>query len=83
MAEFFDSLTGRTHFRTFVQYFIAFCSRPEAVNDVICGKFMRPTVPDKCLKFRDLAETILEEFHPKPSEAAFDGYFRDNSSARK
>ena len=31
--------------RTFVQYLIAFCSRPEAANDVIAGRFVRLAAP--------------------------------------
>ena len=38
---------GSTRFkRTFVQYLIAFCSRPE-------GRFVRLILPDKSVKFRD------------------------------
>ena len=39
--------------RTFVQYSVAFCSRPETASDVMSGKFVGPTVHDKCVKFRD------------------------------
>ena len=38
---------------TFVQYLIAFCSRPAAASDVISGKFVGPTVFNKRGKFRD------------------------------
>ena len=38
---------------TYVQYLIAFCSRPEADSDVISCRFVEPTVPDKCVKFGD------------------------------
>ena len=31
----------RTVLRTFVQYLIAFCSRPEKASDVISGRFVR------------------------------------------
>ena len=44
-------LSDRTRFfRTFVQYLIAFNSRPEAASDIISGKFGRPIVLDKCIK---------------------------------
>ena len=33
--------------RTFVQYLLAFCSRPEAVSNVICGRFGRLIISDK------------------------------------
>ena len=37
---------------------------------------MRPIVPEKRVKFGDPHfETVIEKFHPKPSEAAFS---RDN-----
>ena len=28
-------------------------TRPEAASDVISGSFVGPTVPDKCVQFRD------------------------------
>ena len=34
--------------RTFVQYFIAFCNRPESA-----GMFVRPIAPDKPVQFGD------------------------------
>ena len=39
--------------RTFVQYLIAFYSRLEADGDVIYESFVRLTVPDQYVKFRD------------------------------
>ena len=36
---------------TFVHYFIAFCSRPEATSDVLSGKFVGPVIADKIMKF--------------------------------
>ena len=45
--------TGRAHFMRFVQYLIAFCTRPEAAGDVISRKFMGLTVPDEHVKLRD------------------------------
>ena len=33
----FDCWVGRTRFRTFEQYFITFCSRPETISNVISG----------------------------------------------
>ena len=38
--------------RTFMQYMIAFCSRPEAASDIISSKFVRPIVPEKRGQFR-------------------------------
>ena len=48
MVDLFDSLTCETVLRTFVQYLITFCIRPEAASDVIYGSVVRPNV-----KFRD------------------------------
>ena len=53
MAELFDSLPDRICFTHFVQYLIAFFSRPEATSDVISGRFVRTVVPDKQVKFGD------------------------------
>ena len=39
--------------RTFVQYLIAFFSRPEVASDVISGNFVGPIVHDTPVKFRD------------------------------
>ena len=64
MAELFDPLAGRTRLCTLLQYFIAFCSRPEAASEVISGRFLRPIVPDKCAKFRDPCSTRSREIPP-------------------
>ena len=62
-----------------MQYFIAFCSRPEAAGDVISSIFLRLIVPDKSIKFVILDYTMLEKFDPKPSEAAIiTVFFSDN-----
>ena len=53
MVELFDSLSDHAVLRTFVQYLMAFCSRPEAASDIISGRFARPIVLDKCVNFRD------------------------------
>ena len=53
--------------RTFGQYSIAFCSRPEAASNVIFGRMVTPIVFDKCENFVILGLTVLEKFHPKPS----------------
>ena len=36
-----------------MRYLIAFCNRPEVSGDVISGRFVRPIVPDKFVKFCD------------------------------
>ena len=37
VAKLFDSLPPEPVIRTFVQYLIAFCSRPKAASDIISG----------------------------------------------
>ena len=46
-------IVGHTRFTHLLQNLIAFCSRLEAASDVISGRFMRPIVPDKNVKFCD------------------------------
>ena len=71
MAALFDSLPVAPVLRTFVQYLIVFCGRPEAASDVISGKFVRPSVPDKFEQFREPRLNLLEKFDTKLSETAF------------
>ena len=66
------TLSGQTRFATFVQYLIAFCSRPEALSDVISSRFVRPIVLNKCLKFCD---PCLNHFREIPPEAVGGGIF--------
>ena len=51
--------------RTFVQYLITFCSRPEAASDVISGTFARPIGLDKCVKFRGSSSNRSLEIPPE------------------
>ena len=62
--------------RTFGQYLIVFCSRLEAVSDVVSGRFVRPFVPFKCLKFRDPRLNYSREI---PFEAVGSGIFNSFS----
>ena len=39
------------------------------------GRFVSLNVPDKYVSFMILVQTVLEKFHPKPSEAAFSTVF--------
>ena len=52
MAELFNSLPAEPVFRTSVQYLIAFYSRLETASEVVYGRFVRLTIPDKRLTFR-------------------------------
>ena len=67
-------LTGPV-LRTFMQYLMAFCSRQETASDVVSGRFVGPFVHDQQVNFVILAKTVLEKFHPKPSDAAFTTVF--------
>ena len=51
--------------RTFVQYFIAFCSRPEAASDMSSGRFVRLAVVDKCVNFHDPHLNCSREIAPE------------------
>ena len=65
--------------RTFVQYLIAFCSRPETDSDVLAGKFLVSIVPDKLVEFRDPRLNRSREIKPNAAGGdIFDGLFRDN-----
>ena len=50
---------------TFVQYLIAFNSRPEVTSDVISGGFLEPVFPDNCVKFGDLCLNHSREIPPE------------------
>ena len=74
MVDLFDSLSGWASLfcATFVQYLMAFCSRLEAASGVISGRFVRPIVLDKYVKFRDLCKNWSPEI---PPEAVGGGIF--------
>ena len=64
MAELFDSFPGRTRFRlriSFVQYLVAFCSRPEVTSDVMSNRFVGPVVPDNRVIFGDPGLNLSQE----------------------
>ena len=50
---------------TFVQYLIAFCSRPRETRDVIFGKLVGPFIPEKLVKFGDPRLDRSREIPPK------------------
>ena len=70
MAELLDSLPAAPVLRTFVEYLFAFCSRLEAASDVISGIYMRLTIPDKCVQFRDPHLNSPGEILPKAIEGS-------------
>ena len=75
MIDIFDSLSAGLPLRTFMQYSFAFGSRLEATSDVMSRRFVSMIVPDNIVI---LVKTVREKFDPKPSEAAFLSFFRDN-----
>ena len=66
---------------TFVQYFIAFCSRPEVTSDIISGNFVGTVVPDNHVKFDDPCLNGSPEFPPQALDAVFSHVFRRNAIA--
>ena len=58
-------LTGPDLRITFVQYFIAFRSRPEATSDVISGSFPGHVVPDNRVRFSDPCLIRFREILPE------------------
>ena len=77
-TKLFDVLPAATILHTFVQYFIAFCSRPEAPSDVISGRSVGPVVPDKCVKACDPRLNRSQEIPPKAIRGSICEFFRDN-----
>ena len=65
MTELCASMPVTSILRTFMQYLIAFCSRPEAAADVISGRFVRLTVPNKFVKFCDPCLNRSPDILPK------------------
>ena len=62
--------------RTFLYYLIAFCSRRETASDVTSGRFVRPIVHDKPVKFRDPHLNRAREIPPEAvGRGIFDGIF--------
>ena len=64
-----------THFYVSFKLLIAFCSRPEAANDVVSGTFMELTVPNKCVKFRHTCLNRSGEILPKAVAGGIFGQF--------
>ena len=66
-------------FYSLLQCLIAFCSRPEAASDVMSGRFVRPIVLDKCVKFCDPCLNRSREIPPEAvGGSIFDSFYRDN-----
>ena len=58
VAELFDSLPASPVLRTFAQYLLTFCSRPDAERNAISGRLVRFIVPDKYVKLRLRVEFV-------------------------
>ena len=70
-------LFGRAVSRTFVQYLVAFCSRPEEASGVISGRFVGPIVPDMCEKFGEPHSNRSREIPPEAvGRGIFDSFSR-------
>ena len=61
-----------------MQHLVALCSRPEAAKDVSFGRFVRPIVLDKRLKFRDPSLNSSREIPPEAVRGRFSTVFRYN-----
>ena len=53
VTELCASMPAEPVLRTFVQYLIAICSRPETASDVISGKAVQYASMDACFKLGD------------------------------
>ena len=70
-------------FAHFLQYVIAFYSRPEAASDVMSSAFPRLIVPDKCLKVRDPRLDRSGEISPEAVGCVIlDGLFATTSDRK-
>ena len=74
-------MTGRARFTHFLQYLIAFCTKPGAVSDVLAGIFVGMTVPEQRENFVIVAQPVPEQCDPKTSDAAFSAIFRISINA--
>ena len=80
LAESFDSARGRV-LCSITKYSVTYCSRPEAASDVISGKFVRPSILNKVVKFGDPRLNRSRAIRPKfvrDGILFFDVVFRDN-----
>ena len=75
MAELAQSDPFYAFLRTFVRYFIAFCSRLEADSVVMSGEFVEPIVSDKQVMFGGPRPNRSREIPPKSvGGGSFDGF---------
>ena len=68
-------MQGAPVLRTFVQYLVTFCSRPEAVSDFITGTFVGLAVPVKCVEFLDPRLNRSPEIRPEAIGGGIFGRF--------
>ena len=52
--------------RNFVQYLIAFCSRPETSSDVTSGRIVRLIVLDRFIKSETVFYTVFVRYNFRP-----------------
>ena len=68
---------------TFVQYLIAFCNQLETASDVISARFVRLTVPDKCVQFCYPHLNCSGEIRPKAIGCSIFGCFSNIDICRQ
>ena len=64
MAELCESLLTAPIFTYFCIVFNGILQLPKAASDVISGRFVRPVVLDKCVKFLDPSLNRSQEISP-------------------
>ena len=76
VIELMASMPAAIVLRTFVNTFCIFQPTGSSYSDVICGRFVRLAVPDKCVKCRDPRLNRFPEIRPEAVERGiFDRFF--------
>ena len=71
-----NSLPAAPVLRTFVQYLVTFCSRPDDASDFISGSIWGPIIPNKPVKCRDPCLNHSREIAPDGvGGGIFDSFF--------
>ena len=83
MVGLFDSLSGRTRFTHFCAVLNNIFQTTGSSSDVIPGRFWRPIVLDKCVKFDDLSLNRSQEILPEAVGGGIFEFFFAITSDRK
>ena len=67
--------------RTYKQYSIAVCVRPEVASGIMSGRLVGLTIPDKSEKFRDHCLNRYGEIRPNAVGGGFFSRFRTSINA--